>query len=34
MLGMLIYGLYTHGGMPYTVPGLTTEQMLEYVCIM
>ncbi|CAG2229533.1 FES [Mytilus edulis] len=31
MVGLLLYGIYTHGGIPYTVYGLATEQILEYV---
>ena len=31
MVGLLIYGLYTHCGVPYTVNGLTTDKILEYV---
>lgn len=33
MVGLLLYGIYTHGGIPYTVFGLATEQILEYVSI-
>ncbi|XP_052060779.1 uncharacterized protein LOC127701047 isoform X1 [Mytilus californianus] len=31
MVGLLLYGIYTHGGIPYTAYGLATEQILEYV---